>query len=183
MIVRGLLCLFLVLGVMGCSTSVPEGVKPVDGFTLNQYLGKWYEVARLNHSFEEGLSHVTATYSLREDGGVKVINRGYSEENDEWEEAEGKAYFVSDEQTGHLKVSFFGPFYASYVVAELDKKDYQYALITGPDTDYLWVLSRTPTLPNDILNALVNKASALGFDTQQLIYVDQTPMKTAALLP
>merc|ERR1711916_46831 len=103
----------------GC-LGYPKTVEPVQGFELQRYLGQWYEIARLDHSFERGLQGVTAQYSLREDGGVRVINRGYSEKKQQWQQAEGRAYFVRDEQQGYLKVSFFGPFYGSYVVYELD---------------------------------------------------------------
>ena len=125
---------------------MPENVEPVDEFEVDRYLGRWYEIARLDHSFEKGLSQVTATYSPRKDGGIKVINRGYSAEKQQWKEAEGKAYFVGSNDEAYLKVSFFGPFYGSYVVFELDKKDYQYAFISGPDNDYLWLLARTPNV-------------------------------------
>ena len=157
--------------VFGC-TSVPEGVKPVQGFEADRYLGTWYEIARFDHSFERGLSQITANYSMRDDGGIRVLNRGYNAEEGEWNEAEGKAYFVEDEQTGHLKVSFFGPFYASYVVAELDKENYRYSLVTGPDKTYLWILARTPELPQEVLDSLLGKAKALGFDTSKLIWVE-----------
>ena len=161
----------LLVGLFGC-TGVPENVKPVRGFELPRYLGEWYEIARFDHSFEEGLSEVTATYSMRDDGGVKVINRGYSKEDGRWDEAEGKAYFVESETTGHLKVSFFGPFYASYVIMELDKKGYQYALITGPDKDYLWILARTPTISDEVRARLLEKARTAGYDTSKLIWVE-----------
>jgi apolipoprotein D and lipocalin family protein len=151
---------------------VPEGVKPVEGFEADRYLGTWYEIARFDHSFERGLSQITANYSMRDDGGIRVLNRGYNAEEGKWNEAEGKAYFVEDEQTGHLKVSFFGPFYASYVVAELDKENYSYSLVTGPDKTYLWILARTPKLPQEVLDSLLNKAKALGFDTSKLIWVE-----------
>lgn len=95
------------LALSGC-LGMPKGVEPVSGFELNRYLGKWYEVARLNHSFEEGLSQVSAEYSVNEDGSVKVINRGYSKEDQEWNEAEGKAKFIDAEDQGYLKVSFLG---------------------------------------------------------------------------
>lgn len=160
-----------VLLVAGC-TSVPKGVSPVQNFELEKYLGTWYEIARFDHSFERGLNYVTAEYQLNEDGLVKVINRGKDRDSGEWEQAEGVAKFVDDASTGHLKVSFFGPFYASYVIAELDD-DYQYSLVTGPNRDYLWILSRTPSLDNDTLNSLVNKARELGYATDQLIYVQQ----------
>lgn len=157
--------------IWGC-TSVPEGVKPVQGFEADRYLGTWYEIARFDHSFERGLSQITANYSMRDDGGIRVLNRGYNAEEGEWNEAEGKAYFVEDKQTGHLKVSFFGPFYASYVVAELDKENYHYSLVTGPDKTYLWILSRTPELPQTVLDGLIKKAKSLGFDTSKLIWVE-----------
>ncbi|BFM09700.1 lipocalin family protein [Halioxenophilus aromaticivorans] len=160
----------LLAALAGC-VSQPEGVKPVNNFELPRYLGKWYEIARLDHSFERGLSNVTAEYSLRDDGGVKVINRGYSAEEQTWDEAEGKAYFVNDSDHGFLKVSFFGPFYGSYIVFELDQDDYQFAFISGPDKSYLWFLSRTPNPPQALIDQFVAKAKALGFATDELIYV------------
>ena len=92
-------------------TSIPNGITPVKNFELEKYLGKWYEIARLDHPFERGLSDISATYSLREDGGVNVVNRGFSIEKQKWQDADGKAYFVDKTDEGHLKVSFFGPFY------------------------------------------------------------------------
>ena len=163
--------LLFLLGLAGC-TSVPEGVTPVTGFESERYLGTWYEIARFDHSFEDGLSRVTATYSKREDGGIRVLNKGYDAATGEWDEAEGKAYFVGDETIGHLKVSFFGPFYASYVIADLDRAEYQYSLVTGPDRSYLWILARQPTLPKSVLNELVNKAKSLGYPTDELIWVE-----------
>lgn len=166
-----ILLLVLLLGVtLSACTSKPENVEPVSDFDAQQYLGKWYEIARLDHSFEEGLSNVTATYSQREDGGIKVLNRGFNDEEGQWNEAEGKAYFVDDETTGWLKVSFFGPFYASYVVADLDE-NYQWSLVTGPDKDYLWILARQPTMDKSRLKALIQQAAAMGYDTDALIFV------------
>lgn len=155
----------------GC-TGIPENVQPVANFTLARYLGTWYEIARLDHSFERGLSHVTAHYSLRDDGGINVLNRGYSKEDSEWKEANGKAYFVKRTDLGYLKVSFFGPFYGSYVIFALDHENYQYSVVCGPDKSYLWLLAREPTLSQEIQDALIDKASALGFDTDQLIYIN-----------
>ena len=126
------LSILSMLFLAGC-TGVPEGITPVTGFQLERYLGKWYEIARLDHSFERGLSHVTAEYSMRPDGGVKVLNRGFSAEKNRWKEAEGRAYFADGPGKGHLKVSFFGPFYGAYVILELDKENYQYSLLCGPD--------------------------------------------------
>jgi apolipoprotein D and lipocalin family protein len=160
-------CLLLI----GC-TGIPENVKPVTDFKLEAYLGKWYEIARLEHSFERGLTRVTADYSLRDDGGVRVLNRGYSEREKTWKEAEGKAFFVRGTDQGYLKVSFFGPFYASYIVFELDRENYRYALVCGPNKSYLWILARSPEIGNDLKDRLITKAAALGFDTTKLIFVD-----------
>ncbi|MBP7664097.1 MAG: lipocalin family protein [Shewanella sp.] len=161
--------IFLLSGCLG----MPKLVQPVNDFELNKYLGKWYEIARLDHSFERGLSQVSAEYSLKDDGGVMVINRGFSAAKNEWKEAEGKAYFVNGDSEGYLKVSFFGPFYGSYVVFELDHENYQYAFISGPDTDYLWLLAKTPTVSPEVLQKFVEMSKARGFDTDSLIYVQQ----------
>lgn len=160
---------FFLKGCLG----MPKGVHPVTDFELNRYLGKWYEIARLDHSFERGLERVSAEYSLRDDGSVKVLNKGFSITKNKWKEAEGKAYFMKGEDEGYLKVSFFGPFYGSYVVFELDKEKYNYAFVTGPDTSYLWFLSRTPTVSKKLVEQFVQKAKGLGFDTDQLIFVNQ----------
>lgn len=171
MMKRITLLLFTLL--LSACLGMPPAVSPVTEFELDRYLGTWYEIARLDHSFERGLEQITANYSLRDDGGVRVLNRGYSTEAGEWEEAEGKAYFVEDPATGYLKVSFFGPFYGSYVIFELDKKDYQYAFISGPDHGYLWLLSRTPQVDAAILDDFRQQATQLGFAVDELIYVKQ----------
>jgi apolipoprotein D and lipocalin family protein len=161
--------IFILSGCVG----IPEGVKPVENFQLERYLGTWHEIARLDHSFERGLSKVTADYSLREDGGINVVNRGFSADNNAWQEAQGKAYFVNDADEGHLKVSFFGPFYGSYIVFELDTVGYQYAFISGPDKDYLWLLARTPTVKPEVIDQFISMSKSIGFDTSALIFVHQ----------
>ncbi len=170
---RQFLTLFFTVLLVGC-VKLPERVEPVTGFEPDRYLGTWYEIARLDHSFEEGLSQVTAEYSMRDDGGIRVLNRGYSAEEGEWQEAEGKAYFVEDENTGYLKVSFFGPFYGAYGIFELDKEDYSYSWVSGPDTGYLWLLARTPQVSDEIKQRFVERTSELGFNTDELIWVEQT---------
>ena len=155
-------------------TGLPEGVTPVDDFDVNRYLGKWYEIARLDHSFERGLEQVTAEYSLRDDGSLRVINRGYAAEKNQWKEVEGKARFVASENTGHLKVSFFGPFYGSYAVFELDSNAYQYAFVAGYNKSYLWLLSRTPDPGEAVVERFLIRSKELGFDTDSLIFVDHT---------
>jgi len=155
----------------GC-VSKPENISPVTAFKSERYLGAWYEVARLDHRFEKGLSKVTANYSPRPDGGIRVINRGYDAAKKEWKQSEGKAYFVEQSDTAYLKVSFFGPFYGSYIVFDLDPA-YQYSMISGPDKSYLWILSRTPELDAAVQARLVEKAKSLGFATEKLIFVEQ----------
>jgi len=167
-IIGYILVVFVLTGCLG----MPEKVTPVENFELNRYLGKWYEIARLDHSFERGLERVSAEYSMRDDGGVSVVNRGYSSEDNEWRVAEGKAYFVDGVKKGYLKVSFFGPFYGSYVVFELDHDGYEYAFISGPDTSYLWLLSRTPKPDQEIIERFKRKSTELGFDTRKLIFVN-----------
>lgn len=159
----------LFLMIAGC-TGIPDNIKPVTGFDLNRYLGKWYEIARLEHSFEKGMNNVTAEYSINSDGSVKVLNRGYLQAEQQWKEAEGVAYFMEQRDLAYLKVSFFGPFYGSYIVVDLDKDNYQYALVAGYDKSFLWILARTPELSQDIQDQLLSKAKALGFATENLIY-------------
>lgn len=165
---KTLFILFVIL-LSGC-TGIPEGIAAVDGFDINRYLGTWYEIARLDHRFERGLENISATYSLREDGGIDVLNKGWDIKAGEWHEALGKAYFVEQPDRGRLKVSFFGPFYGGYNIIELDKKDYAYSMVTGPDRSYFWILSRTKQLPETTLQALIDRAKALGFATEQLIF-------------
>lgn len=161
------------IALIACSTKPPANVTVIKDFEANRYLGTWYEIARLDHSFERGLEQVTANYQLRNDGGIKVINRGYNPTKRKWQESEGRAYFVDEPNVGSLKVTFFWPFYGGYNIIELDDH-YQYALVCGPNRNYLWILSRTPTLDQSIKDSLVAKAKSLGFATEQLIWVNQS---------
>lgn len=165
------LVLIAMLLLISC-TGDDAKYKAVTGFEVDKYLGTWYEIARLDHSFERGLDKVYAEYSLREDGGLKVINHGFDTKKQKWNEAIGKAYFVETPDIGRLKVSFFGPFYGAYTIVELDKTSYNYALVTGGD-DYLWILSRTPQMSYIVKQQLIAKAKALGFETDKLIYPNQ----------
>jgi apolipoprotein D and lipocalin family protein len=163
----------LIVYLLTSCTGIPEGLTAVDGFEVNRYLGTWYEVARLDHRFERGLEKISATYSLRDDGGIDVLNKGWDTKAGEWHQAQGKAYFVEQTDKGRLNVSFFGPFYGGYNVIALDEKDYAYSMITGPDRSYFWILSRTKQLPQSTLRALIDQAKALGFETDKLIFVKQ----------
>jgi len=167
-----LLLLTTAILLSGC-LGMPKSVTPVSDFELNNYLGTWYEAARLDHSFERGLIQVSAEYSMKPDGGVSVINRGFSAKDNEWQESEGKAYFVGDTTEGYLKVSFFGPFYGSYVIFELDREHYQYAFVSGPNSEYLWLLSRTPTVTSEVMEKFISMSKDRGFATENLIFVEQ----------
>lgn len=164
LILIGALC-----GMVGCA-GLPERVRPISGFELPRYLGTWYEIARLDHRFERGLTDIRADYSLRDDGGVRVLNSGFDAEQGRRTEAEGRAYFVETPDVGHLRVSFFGPFYGGYHIIALDRLAYRYAMIAGPDSDYLWILSRTPYLEDSQLSDLIAQAKSLGFPVDRLIF-------------
>ncbi|MBN1296677.1 lipocalin family protein [bacterium] len=164
--------LSIMMFLCGC-LGYPHSVQPVNDFELESYLGKWYEIARFDHSFERGLDRVTAEYSMRKEGGVSVRNRGFSVNENEWKEAMGKAFFVENENLGYLKVSFFGPFYGSYVIFELDKQNYQYAFVTSSKKSYIWFLSRTPTVSNELREYFLDVLEQKGFDPTKLIWVDQ----------
>ncbi len=165
-----MLWLTLPLLLFGC-VKIPKGIEPVAGFEAERYLGTWYEIARLDHFFERGLEQVSAAYSFRQDGGIKVVNRGYDPKKGEWKEVVGKAYFAEDPGTGRLKVSFWGPFYSAYNIIDLDKENYDWSLVCGPNRSYLWILSRTPRMEESLKARLVKEAQKLGFETSELIYV------------
>jgi apolipoprotein D and lipocalin family protein len=145
-------------------------VKELD---INKYLGTWYELARLDHSFERNLVGVKAEYSLREDGKIKVVNSGYKKTLDgKYSEAIGKAKIPDPNIPSKLKVSFFWIFYGDYFVMELDK-DYQWALIGSKSDDFLWILSRKPKVADELYEELLNKLRKRGYDTEKLIKVPQ----------
>jgi len=162
--------LLLTTVFLGC-TGVPKGLRPVSQFDGQRYMGKWYEIARLDHSFERGLTNVSASYALDNDGVISVTNRGYNEKTDKWKRIEGRVQFIGENTVGSLKVSFFGPFYGGYHVIALDKVNYSYAMVAGPNRSYLWILSRSTSLDEPILSNLTDKAAELGFDTSNLIAV------------
>lgn len=156
--------------VSGC-TKIPDGLEPVSDFDITRYLGKWYEIARLDHSFERNLSNVTAIYTQTDKGYIRVLNKGYNSKTGEWKQVEGIARFIEGDDVGSLKVSFFGPFYGGYHVIELDKEKYTYSMVAGPNRSYLWILSRSSSMNNDVYEWLVSKAGKWGFDTSNLIKV------------
>lgn len=164
--------LLIVLSLTGC-LGYPKVIEPVTGFDQSRYLGRWYEIARLDHSFERGLQGVTADYSLRDDGGIRVINRGFNAKENQWQQAEGRAYFVRDETEAYLKVSFFGPFFGSYVVFDLGE-DYNHSFIVGASNSYLWLLAREPRVTDALKKQFIESAKTLGVKEDEIIWVDQS---------
>lgn len=156
--------------LQSCKT-IPKGVTAVSPFSAERYLGKWYEIARLDFRFEKNMNNTTANYSFNPDNSIKVDNRGYNYKKQKWEQAIGKAKFVKNSNTGMLKVSFFGPFYSGYNVIELDK-DYKYALIIGKSTDYMWLLSREKTMPKEIMEKYLKTAKNAGVNVEKLVWVE-----------
>jgi lipocalin len=147
---------------------------PVQNFELDRYLGTWYEIARFPHSFEKDLVGVSATYSLRENGKIKVVNAGYKNSlKGAYKTITGKAKKAGKPEEGYLKVSFFLFFYADYRILELDTADYQYALVGSGSENTLWILSRTPEMPESVYDMLVERAAARGYDVKRLMKVEQ----------
>ncbi len=165
------LVILLLAGCMG----IPRGVTVVDNFVLDRFLGTWYEVARIDTSFEKDLEQVSALYTIAEDGSVKVLNKGYDRKKREVQTIEGRGVFVGDTHKGALKVSFFGPFYASYNIIALDKVGYRWAMVCGRDPAYFWILSKDPEMEPKLLKELVIRAKSLGFDTEHLHYFGKHP--------
>ncbi|WP_422767395.1 lipocalin family protein [Photobacterium leiognathi subsp. mandapamensis] len=172
MAIRLIFLTVLMTVLNGCTTGKPETITPVSSFELNKYLGTWYEIARLDHSFERNLDKVSATYSMNADGSVKVINKGFNTQTQQWKEALGKAKFVKTQDIGYLKVSFFGPFYGSYIIFYLEP-DYSTALISSYNYEYLWLLSRQKQLTTEQLQKYLTIAQQAGFDTNKLIFPAQ----------
>lgn len=154
------------------SRTIPKGVTAVTPFSAQKYLGTWYEIARLDFKYERGLDHVTANYSLNKNGSIKVVNSGYDAKKDKRKEAHGKAIFVDDPNVAMLKVSFFGPFYAGYNVVALDPY-YRYALVIGRNLDYMWLLSRNKTMPQETIDRYLAQAKEIGYDTSRLLWTKQ----------
>lgn len=169
--VNGMIAVFgLSVLLSGCA-SIPRGAKAVDNFDKAKYLGKWYEIARFDFAFEKDLNNTTAEYSIGKNGMIDVLNSGYNYKANKWEQAKGKARFRGKDTTAALEVSFFGPFYAAYNVIALDP-EYRYALVAGSNLKYLWILSRTTTIPDDVKADYVTLAKSLGYDTDGLIWVE-----------
>lgn len=158
--------------VVACNAcaSIPKNAKPVENFDLSRYLGTWYEIARFDFRFEKDMNNTSAQYDIDEKKNVTVLNSGYNFKKEEWTKAEGVAKFRGDASVAALKVSFFGPFYSGYNVIALGE-DYQYALVAGKNLDYLWILAREKTIPEEIKINYLKIAQEVGYDTSRLIWV------------
>lgn len=162
----------MLLSLVSCTAKNTHDSTPVSSLDLQRYLGKWYEIARYDHSFERGVDNATAEYTLKEDGKIKVVNSGWKD--GKVKVAEGKA--KCPDPTGnpaHLKVAFFLFFYADYNILYLDP-DYQYVLVGSKSDKYLWLMSRTPQLTPEARQILLDEAARRGYDTSKLIWVDQS---------
>lgn len=162
----------IILLIINSCITIKHETKVVNPFNAERYLGTWYEIARFDLRFERNLKNVTATYSQLKNGNIKVLNKGYNTIKNKWTEASGIAKFVDSKSEGRLKVSFFGPFYSPYNVIAIDK-NYQYALVVGADTDYMWLLSKEKKMPENIKQDYLKIAKDLGFKTNDLIWVQQ----------
>lgn len=163
------------LGLFSCAT-IPKNATPVKSFDKEKYLGKWYEVARFDFSFEKNLNNTTAEYSLNENGTIKVVNKGYDTVKKKWKQSIGKAKFVENDSIAMLKVSFFGPFYGGYNVLAIDE-EYKYALVAGSSLKYLWILSRETSIPEDIKTKYLEIAQNVGYDTSKLHWIEHEKEK------
>ncbi len=146
-----------------------DELKTVAHVDLERYLGKWYEIARYDHSFERGCSEVEAIYTKRDDGMIGVLNRCFIKDNNKTKEAHGRAKVVDEETNSKLKVTFFWPFYGNYWIIEL-AEDYRFVVVSEPKKEYFWILSRTPVMEQADLDGILERTTALGFDARKLIW-------------
>lgn len=167
-----ILAVVLLTGVfifLNSCSSIPKNARAVKNFDVNRYLGTWYEIARFDFRFEKNLTNVSAQYSLDKKGNVIVLNCGYNYKKEEWKKAKGLAKFRESKDIAKLKVSFFGPFYSGYNIVALEE-NYRYALIAGKNLEYLWILSRTKEIPEQIKSKYLKVAEEIGYDTSKLIW-------------
>jgi len=181
MLIQKLTVVFILIvifsfGLTGCFTSKKMStakIPVVKNFNLQRYLGTWYEIARLPNSFEKNLDYVTATYTLRDDGKIKVLNKGFNSEKNSWKEAIGKAWIPDSQIPARLRVSFFWIFSSDYKIIALDAENYTYSMVTSNTKKYLWILSRTPKMDAEVYTKLVEMAYDYGFEVDKLYKVNQ----------
>ena len=163
--------IFALTFLSSCSVGIPKGATAVQNFDSEKYLGTWYEIARFDFRFEKNLNNVTATYSPKNNGNINVDNKGYDYVKNEWKQSIGEAKFVESKNSARLKVSFFKPIWSGYNVIDIDD-DYNYALVAGNNLDYLWILSREKKIPAEYKERFLAKAKSIGYNTDELIWVD-----------
>ena len=164
------LLMLSITGLTGCrSARQSVDLTPVDSVDLPRYLGQWYEIARFDHWFERAMTHTKATYTMREDGAIRVVNAGLKNGKEKTSVGKGK----TTELQGLLRVSFFWPFYGDYRILWIDD-DYRHVLVGGDSAGYLWILSRTPAIDRNVRNVILTEAQRRGYDTGKLIWVEQS---------
>jgi apolipoprotein D and lipocalin family protein len=175
----------ILLGLVGagCATATtarlhcPE-LRTVPHVDLGRYVGTWYEIANFPQSFQSGCTATTATYGLRDDGQIDVVNRCRKGSPDGPEKvARGRARAVDRSSNAKLEVSFFRPFWGDYWIIDLGA-DYEYAVVGHPSRDYLWILSRTPTMKAEVYDAIVQRLAAQCYETNRLVRTVQGPAFT-----
>ncbi len=149
--------------------NIPPKAITIKNFRPEKYTGKWYEIARIDFRYERNMDNTTAEYSLNKNGSITVVNSGYNYKKQKFTTARGIARFVNLPNEGMLKVSFFGPFYAGYNIIAIDRK-YRYALVAGRNLNYLWILSRETTIPEDIKESYLQQARSIGYNTDRLVW-------------
>lgn len=169
----------LLVSAVAAGTALYNALKPIrsdviviDDFDIHKYLGTWYEIARMDFFWEKNLINVQANYSTNADGKILVTNSGYDLKKRRAKTSEGKAKFIRTPNEGALAVSFFGPFYSAYNIVHLDQ-NYQHALVFGKNTDYMWILSRTKELDDDIKKDYLAYARQCGFEVEKLYWTPQ----------
>lgn len=165
--------LFWALTAAGCAASATErlGLPPLETVArvdLSRYLGTWYEIGSFPQRFQQGCTGTTATYTLREDGDIDVLNRCHKGSlAGEEDTAQGRARVVDRATNAKLEVSFFRPFWGDYWIIQL-ADDYSYAVVGHPGRDYLWVLSRSPTMPAETFQGIEARLQAQGYETARI---------------
>lgn len=165
------LALLGVLYLKNQQTKLPKGAKPIRKFDVLKYLGKWYEIARLDFRHEKNMKNVSANYSVADDGSIRVTNLGYNTRTKKWKTAEGEIRFVGSKDKARLKVSFQKPFWAGYNVVAIDD-NYKYALVVGNSTKYMWILSREKGIPDPIREEYLLQAIRLGYDPRDIHWTE-----------
>lgn len=166
---------FSIVATSCSNTKTMVNTQTVKDLELDKFLGKWYEIARYPHSFEKDLVGVSATYSMRDDGKIRVLNQGFKNSLDgKLSRAEGKAKIPNPAEPGKLKVSFFWFFYSDYLVMELDSLNYEWAVIGSSSPNYLWILSRNPQMDDELYQELILRIEDRGYNLDELIKVEQT---------